>query len=231
MIRIRTLAYCLALSCAISITACGDDEDDGGESGSGGSAGNAGEGGDAGDAGEGGAGAGGTSGGAGGTSGGAGGTSGGAGGTTGGAGGTAGSDDDGGIDDDGGSEKPITASAEIEGVDDNELTGTATFTAEDADVSVYIELNDCPDGSYQVHIHEGNSCDNYGPHWDVPRGEGIPNITCDNDHGEGTYTRLGTDPKPWSVELGDDDTDVNGHTFVVHDAGGTVLACGEISVD
>jgi hypothetical protein len=222
----------LALSCALSITACGDDEDDGGKSGSGGSAGNAGEGGDAGDAGEGGAGAGGTSGGAGGTSGGAGGTTGGAGGTTGGAGGTAGNDEDGGIDDDdGGSEKPITASAEIEGVDDNELNGTVTFTAEDADVSVYIELNDCADGSYQVHIHEGASCDNYGPHWDVPRGEGIPNITCDNDHGEGAYTRLGTDPEPWSVDLDEEDTDVNGHTFVVHDSGGTVLACGEISVD
>ena len=82
-----------------------------------------------------------------------------------------------------------------------------------------------------MHIHEGADCTNYGPHWDPPRGEGIPNVTCADDHGALTYVRAGTDDKPWSVDLGADETDVNGHTFVVHDAGGTVIACGEISVD
>jgi Cu/Zn superoxide dismutase len=214
----------LALGCALSISACGDDEDNGGEGGSSGRDGGAGEGGTSG------GGAGGTSGGdAGGTSGG------GAGGTMGGTGGTGGPDgggDDAGADDDGGIEvDEITASADIAPIEDNEITGKVTFTTEEADVSLHIELNDCPDGTYQVHIHEGAECTNFGPHWDPPRGEGIPNVTCNDDLGESTYVRAGTDPKPWSVDLGSDETDVNGHTFVVHDVSGTALACGEISVD
>jgi len=221
---LRTLTWCLALGCALSIAACGDDEDDGGAGGSAGSAGDAGGDGGTSGAGEGGA----SGGGAGGTSGGgAGGASGG------GAGGSdAGDDDDASVDDDGGIVvDEVTASAEIEPLEDNEINGAVTFTTEGADVRVDIELNDCPDGSYQVHIHEGAECTNYGPHWDPPRGEGIPNVTCSHDHGEGTYVRVGTDPKPWSIDLDSEDTNVEGHTFVVHDAGGTVLACGEISVN
>jgi Cu/Zn superoxide dismutase len=227
MKHLRTLAWCLALGCALSMTACGDDEDGGG--GDGGSAGSAGS---SGDGGTSGGGAGGTSGaGAGGTSGG------GAGGTMGGTGGTAGpdgggDDEDASVDDDAGSDgEDITASAEIEPLEDNDVNGTVTFTAEGADVRVDIELNDCADGSYQVHIHEGADCTNYGPHWDPPRGEGIPNVTCNDGDGEGTYVRVGSDPKPWSIDLDSEDTDVEGHTFVVHDVEGTVLACGEISVN
>jgi Cu/Zn superoxide dismutase len=217
--RLRTLAWCLALCCAFTVIACGDDDD--GFGGSGGSAGSSGEGGTSG------AGAGGVSGG------GVGG--GGTGGTMGGAGGMGGADagdDDAGVDDDGGSEgDEITASAEIMPLDDNDITGTVTFTAEDADVSLYIELNDCVDGSYQVHVHEGAECTNFGPHWDPPRGTGITNVNCNDGHGEGTYVRVGSDPNPWSIDLGSEETDVDGHTFVVHDFGGTALACGEISVD
>ncbi len=228
----------LVSSVAFATVACGDDEDDGG-------GGNSGEGGEGG-GGSGGAGgtsggAGGTSGGAGGASGGAGGVSGGgAGGSTGGSGGSGGDggldagDDDAGDDDDddaGDEDEESTASATLSGIDDNEITGTVTFTEEGPDVTVVIELDNCEDGAYPVHIHEGADCANYGPHWDPPRGEGIPSVTCDNDHGEATYTRLGTDENPWSVDLGEEDTDVNGHTFVVHDPDTTVIGCGEIEVD
>lgn len=223
MTHLRLFACCLLLGGALSITGCGDDEDDGdgngGTSGDDGGAGNAGN-----------AGTSGGSGGSGGSTGGSGGSTGGAGGVTGGSGG---SDDDSGIDDEDAGQEPIeiTASATIAPLEDNDITGTATFTTDASDVSLSIELSDCADGSYQVHVHEGADCANFGPHWDPPRGEGIPNVTCASDRGELTYVRLGTNAKPWSVGLGEDATDVHGHTIVVHDAGGTALACGEITLD
>jgi hypothetical protein len=74
-----------------------------------------------------------------------------------------------------------------------------------------------------MHIHAGTGCGStadQGAHWDPPRGENIgPNggeITCGADmKGTLTYTRLGTDAKPWTIG-GAVATNVIGHPIVVH---------------
>jgi hypothetical protein len=212
--------------------ACGDDDDD--DDGNGGSAGSAGSSGGAGGmSGRDGGTTGGTGGGTGGMGGRDGGTTGGTGGATGGSGGMTGGDggdNDSGVDEsDGGA--AVIAIAIIEGIDDSDITGTASFEVDGADVKLTIELESCPDGAHAVHIHEGATCDNYAGFWDTNRGTGIPDVTCVNDHGEAIYTRLGSSAKPWSVGIGEDDTDVQGHTFMVHATDGTAIGCGEIELE
>lgn len=228
MTTLRRLTLCLLLAGSMSVTACGDDEDVGGEAGSGGSSGSGGQGGTGG-------GTGGTSGNDGGTSGtgGSGGTGGaGAGGSGGTGGADAGDDNDASMDEDGGTElEEHTATAALEPIEDNTITGTATFTTDGADVVLEVQLSDCPDGSYPVHIHEGTDCTNFGPHWDPPRGEGIPNIVCEDDEGDTMHIRMAANPKPWSIGLDNEETDVHGHTIVVHLPDDSPAACGEITLD
>lgn len=107
-------------------------------------------------------------------------------------------------------------------------------------VTATVWLSDCVEGkSYSVHIHEGTSCDTIslqGGHWDGARGEGIPDVVCVANtetigtYGMTTYNRRGTDPAlAWTI--GDDsNTDIIGHTIVVHDPDMpmTRIACGKI---
>ncbi len=107
-------------------------------------------------------------------------------------------------------------------------------------VTLTVWISDCVEGkSYSVHIHEGPSCNTVslqGGHWDGARGEGIPDVVCAANtetigtSGTMTFNRRGTDPAlAWTV--GDDeDTDVIGHVFVVHDPDMpmTRIACGAI---
>lgn len=184
----------LLCASALSLTACTDDTSG---SGAGGTAATGGSGGTGG--------------------GGSGGTGGGGSGGTGG-GGTGGGDDAGSLDQDAGGS--ASAVATIAHFGTGTVTGTATFTQDGDDVTVVIVLNNCPDGAHPVHIHEGTSCADataQGPHWDTTRGEGIPDITCASDTGTVTYTRLGTDAKPWTISAGDAASDIDDHAFVVHD--------------
>jgi hypothetical protein len=141
--------------------------------------------------------------------------------------------------------EPGVARALVNGFMGSTVSGTADFQqdapATYADsVTVTITLTDCVEGkTYSVDIHEGASCDAIslqGNHWDGARGEGIPGVVCDANtetigtSGRMTYNRRGTDPAlAWTVGDGAD-TDVIGHTVVVHDPDMpmTRIACGKI---
>ena len=128
-----------------------------------------------------------------------------------------------------------TVVATIAGFGTGTVAGTATFTSSPGGVTVVVQLTSCPDGVHPVHIHEGKSCmdaTTQGAHWDMTRGEGIPDVTCSGNMGTVTYTRMNTDPKPWTVGAGDPTTDVDGHAFVVHDMSAVPpprIGCGVIS--
>jgi hypothetical protein len=124
------------------------------------------------------------------------------------------------------------AVATIEKIDPNMISGTATFTQNDGNTSVMVELADCADGMHPVHIHQGTSCDTTDTqmgHWDMMRGEGIANVMCTGGTGTTMFMRPNTDPLPWSVG-GDKSSDVIGHVFVVHnmDDMKTRIGCGPI---
>ena len=74
-----------------------------------------------------------------------------------------------------------------------------------------------------MHIHEGTGCAaaDQGMHWDPPRGENIGvggdgQITCLADMtGSLTYTRVGTNPKPWTIGP-PQASNIIGHPIIVH---------------
>lgn len=114
------------------------------------------------------------------------------------------------------------------------VTGAATFSQSGTDVTLQLTLDACSAGkAYPVHIHQGTSCADataQGGHWDMTRGEGIPNVSCSGTTGTTTHTRVATPPETaWSIG-GDATTDVVGHVIVVHDADTptTRIACGVI---
>ena len=144
----------------------------------------------------------------------------------------------GGDDGDGGA----MASSSITGFMGGTVTGTGAFmqgapdTAADS-VTLTLTLSACvADKAYPVHIHQGAACTDattQGGHWDMTRGEGIPNITCTGTTGTVTYTRTAADATlAWSVG-GDATTNVVGHTIVVHDPDNptTRIACGVIAAN
>jgi Cu/Zn superoxide dismutase len=120
---------------------------------------------------------------------------------------------------------------------DGTITGTATFVASGANVTITVALENCPAGVHPLHVHAGTGCGSVqeqGLHWDPPRGENIgPNgtINCGADmKGMLTYTRLGTDPKPWTIGP-PTASDVIGHPIVIHGVGETSMVrhgCGVI---
>ncbi|HUS28931.1 MAG TPA: superoxide dismutase family protein [Kofleriaceae bacterium] len=141
--------------------------------------------------------------------------------------------------DDGGGDTKM-ASSTVSGFMGGTVTGTGMFqqgavdTAADS-VTVTINLTGCVAGkAYPVHIHTGAACTDttaQGGHWDMTRGEGIPNISCSGTSGSTVYNRAATDATlKWSVGDGSA-TDVIGHTIVVHDPDMpmTRIACGTIT--
>jgi Cu/Zn superoxide dismutase len=116
----------------------------------------------------------------------------------------------------------------------NTVAGTVTFMQVGADVSITVALSNCPDGPHGVHIHQGTSCADamaQGDHWDMVRGEGIPDVVCTGGMGTSSTTRTPVDPvKAWTVG-GAPATDVIGHAFVVHNPGMPAprIGCGVIA--
>jgi hypothetical protein len=117
------------------------------------------------------------------------------------------------------------------------LGGTATFSASESGVDVAIRLMQCPrSGAVDLFIQDGSDCSDAtitGPHWDSPRGEGLPKITCIgvSGIGRGAYTRASDDKHPWSID-GSTASNVVNHAIVAYDsASGAPLACGVIGVD
>ena len=241
----RTVCISL-LAMASGLAACGAEETPGGASGSAGSGGSsAGSGGSTGSGGASGAPTGGTGGaaGGGGSTGGSGGASGtggatgggsgtgGAGGTTGGAAGTmAGS---GGAGPDASADtRPADSSvadataeeaggasavATIAATTGNLINGTATFTERAGQVTVVVDVNNCPAGMHAWHLHANASCANdavgAGDHW-VPRGEMLGEINCMSD-GKGLHTFTSSAPNTWTIG-GAAVSNILPHAVVVH---------------
>jgi Cu/Zn superoxide dismutase len=113
------------------------------------------------------------------------------------------------------------------------VTGTVMFTQTATDVTAVVSLSNCPDGPHGVHIHQGTSCADptmQGGHWDMTRGEGIPDVMCSAGTGTSMVTRAATDPMlAWSIG-GNALTNVIGHVFVVHNPGDPAprIGCGPI---
>jgi hypothetical protein len=115
------------------------------------------------------------------------------------------------------------------------IMGSANFASNANGVNLTVMVSGCQSGKeYPIHLHQGSSCESamtQGGHWDMTRGEGIPNIKCGGRQGATTVMRAKTDATTtWSV--GDmTATDVVGRTVVIHDADDPTvrIACGVIA--
>jgi hypothetical protein len=135
----------------------------------------------------------------------------------------------------------LDGSAVVEGEDAGIVSSenaTATFTQTATGVTLKVQVTGCePNEAYPIHIHSGTGCESVaaqGGHWDVPRGEGIPDLECAADRTSTLeYTRANTDPQgAWTV--GGDENDVVGHVIVIHGPYGDRTlraACGKIEVE
>jgi Cu/Zn superoxide dismutase len=113
--------------------------------------------------------------------------------------------------------------------------GSANFASNANGVNLTVMVSGCQSGKeYPIHLHQGSSCESamtQGPHWDMTRGEGIPNIRCGGRQGATTVARAKTDASlAWSVGDGSE-SDVVGRTVVIHDADDPTIriACGVIA--
>jgi hypothetical protein len=104
------------------------------------------------------------------------------------------------------------ASANLEAQMGSPVTGYAYFAEVPRGTQVDVSLNNCAVGeSYPVYILDGAPC--IGSHWDTARGEGIPDVVC-NDLGlHSSYVRAPNDASTrWTI--GDDSaTDVKVHAL------------------
>ena len=114
------------------------------------------------------------------------------------------------------------------------ITGSASFTTTSSGVNLTVMVGGCQSGKeYPIHVHQGSSCESamtQGGHWDMTRGEGIPNIQCGGRNGVTMVMRADTDASTaWTVGDGSA-TDVVGRTVVIHDADDPTvrIACGVI---
>jgi Cu-Zn family superoxide dismutase len=114
----------------------------------------------------------------------------------------------------------------------NQLTGTGTFTQNGQNVTLVIQVTNCPAGGHASHIHVNKNCgsngDDAGGHW-IPQGEVIPEITCAAD-GTGSATIT---PAAGTWTIGSGNGDVTTHALMVHvgnngNPGGR-MACGLIN--
>lgn len=135
----------------------------------------------------------------------------------------------------GGAGGSLAAAAAIAPFGTGTVTGTVTFTQTGTEVTAVVSLQNCPDGAHGVHVHQGTSCADanvQGDHWDMTRGEGIPDVTCSGGTGTAMHTRVATDPTlAWSIG-GAPTTNLIGHVFVVHDPGDPAprIGCGQIAM-
>jgi Cu/Zn superoxide dismutase len=133
-------------------------------------------------------------------------------------------DDDAGEGEDAGGEDagepvPTAVATIVEAEGGTGIMGTVTFTQRGTDVEVVYDVTSCPDGSHPTHIHQGDGCGSRGEqgmHWDVPRGEMIPDVVCSGGNGDLTYTRDDREPDlTWTI--GDSEvSDVVGHPVIIH---------------
>jgi Cu/Zn superoxide dismutase len=115
------------------------------------------------------------------------------------------------------------------------IMGSANFASNSKGVNLSVMISGCQSGKkYPIHIHQGSSCESamtQGGHWDMMRGEGIPDITCGGRAGATTLMRPNTDASlAWTVGDGSA-TDLVGRTVVIHDADNPMqrIACGVIA--
>ena len=113
------------------------------------------------------------------------------------------------------------------------VTGSVVFSRTTNGVTVGIALAMCADGkTYPIHIHAGTTCESMEStmgHWDPPRGENIPDITCMGSTANVSYTRTSDDAKPWTIGP-PMESNIVGHVVVLHDPDdpSQKIACGPI---
>ena len=110
-----------------------------------------------------------------------------------------------------------SAVAMIAATTGNLINGTATFTERAGQVTVVVDVNNCPAGMHAWHLHANASCANdaagAGDHW-VPRGEMLGEINCMSD-GKGLHTFTSAPPNTWTIG-GAAASNILPHAVVVH---------------
>jgi Cu-Zn family superoxide dismutase len=111
----------------------------------------------------------------------------------------------------------VSAVATIAATTGNLINGTATFTERSGQVTVVVDVNNCPVGMHAWHLHANASCSNdaagAGDHW-VPRGEMLGDINCMAD-GKGLHTFTSAPPNTWTIG-GAAASNILPHAVVVH---------------
>jgi len=117
------------------------------------------------------------------------------------------------------------------------LKVTATFTTTASGVDLALQMHGCAAKSeFPLFIKQGTDCNQAtlrGPHWDSPRGEGIPSISCIgvSANGRKYYSRSNAHPRPWTID-GPAASDLVGHAMVALDSESLQpVACGVIGRD
>src|SRR6187402_3269698 len=95
------------------------------------------------------------------------------------------------------------ATAMINPIGTNTVTGTATFSLNPQGImSLQIHLTNCPPGGHAAHLHEFANCgsngNDAGNHW-VPKGEIIQTITCAADGTASSTTLALGGPTYWTI--------------------------------
>ncbi len=133
-----------------------------------------------------------------------------------------------------------TAVATISGLDENSITGTATFMEMEGAIHAVIEVQNASPGLHAMHLHTGTSCLDVGLHWHpvgIPAGTvGVPVAEATQANppigrgeignvlvGETGTGRLEFTTPLWSLG-GSPDTDILGKLILVHEVGDTFEA-------
>jgi Cu-Zn family superoxide dismutase len=141
---------------------------------------------------------------------------------------------------------PLTATAYLEPLTDQEISGQVTFKVEENHVNVSGTILGLEEGKHGFHVHEGTTCEDYGGHFAPESAEhGSPN---EMEHHVGDLGNLVTDSTGTAVFSTLDrsmtlegDHSVVGHALIVHQGedgflpqpsgdSGEVIACGIIEL-
>ena len=127
----------------------------------------------------------------------------------------------------------MMATATINPIGTNTVTGTATFSLNPQGImSLQISLTNCPPGGHAAHLHEFANCgsngNDAGNHW-VPKGEIIQTITCAADGTANSTTLALGGPTYWTIG-GPADSNVLPHAIMIHaspdPSAGARIGCG-----